>query len=238
MIKRIVCTGGAVFIVLFASLWAQEKENSGSDKPRMKGIFDEAIKVQQEQPKTVKACVLDNFEKPSRYNLLRGITNVYQMAPSRVMMSTVSDTRDGVKTNVLKLKFLVAAEGGPLGKGGWCGYYTSLKDVRKKGKNYFSAVNYTYLTLWVRGETGGENFVVGLADKHWEFAGDTVKANQIITYLPEKQITQKWQKAQIPLNNFFLDLSKLASLAICFEKDCFPEGSATGIVYIDDIAFE
>ena len=205
---------------------------------QMSGIFDSALIIEEEETVSKGFLLVDDFEDPSKYNLLKGITNVYQMAPSRIMLSTVNDTRDGKETIALRLKFLRASEGGPYSKGGWCGYYSSLKEFTKTGTRYFSAVDYNYITMWIRSETGGVNFIIGLSDKHWDKAGDSVKCNEIFEYLPEKQITKRWQKAKIPLTAFLLDTGKLSSIAICFERECFPEGSGEGIVYIDDIAFE
>ncbi|MCP5462589.1 MAG: hypothetical protein H7A34_05360 [bacterium] len=212
--------------------------NSSVQCQPMQGIYDEAMEFGQPETAQADRLVIDDFEEPSKLNLLHGMTNVYLMAPSRVMMSTAVDERDSTKTVVLKLKFQRFGEGGPYGKGGWCGYYSAVKEMLKTGTKYFDATNYTYLTLWVRGEIGGENFILGMSDKHWDKAGDTVKSNQIIAYLPEKKITTKWQQARVPLSDFMLDLSKLASIAISFERECFPDGIGDGVVYIDDIAFE
>ena len=205
---------------------------------KMQGIFDEALEYKENTKVQQEITVIDDFDKSSTINLLNGRTNVYQMAPSRVMMSSRKDEREGESTNVLTLKFKRMGDGGPYGKGGWCGYYSAIKKVSKSGTKYFNAANYEYLTLWVKGEKGGENFIVGMADKHWDKAGDTVKSNQIINYLPEKRITQEWQKARIPLADFLLNLGEIASIAVSFERDCFPEGIGKGLVYIDDISFE
>lgn len=182
--------------------------------------------------------IVDDFEDSSKYNQCGGTTNVYQMAPSRIIMSTDEVKRDDTETTVLKLKFYRTSEGGPYGKGGWCGYYTSLKDFKTPDNPYFNARDYSYLTMWVKGENGSENFNVGIADKHWDKAGDSVKSKDIVYYLPEHKITEEWQQARIPLNEFLLDISKISSISIGFDLSCFPEGHGEGTVYIDDIAFE
>jgi len=218
---------------------AQDNDSQpAGDSQRMYGIYDDALQVEEDNSTVETQFLIDDFEKPSKYNLVKGITNLYQMPPSRIMMSTVTDVRNDTETNVLKLKFRKASAGGPYDQGGWCGYYSLLKPSDKVGADYFSADNYTYITMWVRGETGEENFVVGLSDRRCEKSGDSVKSYEIVSYLPEKKITQNWQKAKIPLSDFLLDLGNLFSLSICFERDCFPQGDVEGIVYIDDIAFE
>ncbi|MCD6460324.1 hypothetical protein J7L67_06615 [bacterium] len=225
-----------ILILPIFSLSAQD--NAQSSTGHMRGIFDEALYLEPAEKLKETAVLIDDFESASKFNLLKGITNVYMMPPARVMLSTVQDEREGKPTNVLRLKFSRRSDGGPYGKGGWCGYYSSIKTISKLGAKYFDASNYEYLTFWVKGETGNENFIIGLADKHWDKAGDSIKSNEVISYLDEEQITNKWQKAKIPLSDFLIDISKLSSLAICFEAQCFPEGDAEGVVYIDDIAFE
>ncbi|MDD5449311.1 MAG: hypothetical protein PHO42_01760 [Candidatus Omnitrophica bacterium] len=175
---------------------------------------------------------VDHFEKTT--NLLGGRTSVYEQAPSRALALTTDKDHYGAGTRSLAIRYDKKNTGGPNGMGGWCGYYSILKT----GSKYFDATSFTKLTFWVRGEKGDENFVVGMADRHWEQVGDSVKSEQIGVYLKDKKITTQWQQAVIPLDVFFIDMKEVASLAICFESDCFPEGKGTGTVYIDEIAFE
>ncbi len=209
-----------------------------AEPQRMQGIFDEALKIDTGTQVTSEKVLIDTFEEPSKCNLLGQITNVYMMAPSRAMISFETDERDEIMTVVLRIKYKRATEGGPYDKGGWCGYYTTLKEVAGRETHYFDASKYTHITFWVRGEDGGENFALGLSDRHWDISGDSFKSPEIINFLPEKRITKEWQKAKVPLKEFYLDMSKLSSLSFCFEQECFPEGNAEGYVYIDDIAFE
>ena len=90
----------------------------------------------------------------------------------------------------------------------------------------------------MKGETGDENFTVGVADRHWDKIGDSLKSNEIVTYIPGGKITKEWIYVRLPLEEFFLDYSQLAAITINFESDCFPEGKGKGLVYIDDIMLE
>lgn len=182
--------------------------------------------------------LIDDFEGNEIRNSLGWKANVYVMAPSRIMLTRkkkVSKRQGGVNT-VLEIKYDKHNTGGPYGMGGWCGYYTLLKNEREG--TYLDASEHKAITFMVRGEEGGENFKVGLADKHWESVGDSLKSDKIDVYVPEGKITTEWQKATIPFNAYFLDFSKLSAIAIAFESDVFPEGEGSGIVYIDDIALE
>lgn len=176
---------------------------------------------------------IDHFEKT--INCLGGRTSVYEQAPSRAMSSTTDRAFYGPAGKSLVIRYDKQNTGGPNGEGGWCGYYSILKI----GSRYFDASPYTKLTFWVKGEKGGENFKIGMADRHWEEVGDSVKSEEIGVYLtPKNQITTDWQKASIPLEAFFIDMKEIASISVCFEGDCFPESKGNGIVYIDELAFE
>jgi len=196
--------------------------------------------------------VVDDFEGEEIVNKLGNRANVFVKAPSRIMISKRQDTIEGNPTNVLMLHYDKQSEGGPYGTGGWCGYYTLLKSpatlvapsegaaepAQPAEDTYMDGTGYKTLTFWVKGEKGGENFMIGLADRHWDKIGDSLKSEEIGKYVPAGKITTEWQKATIPLDVFFLDYGKLSSVAISFESDCFPEGKGEGVVYIDDITFE
>ncbi|MBU1077014.1 MAG: CIA30 family protein [Spirochaetes bacterium] len=176
--------------------------------------------------------VVDDMKKMK--NNLNGRCAVYQKAPSRAGFSKIEVERNGKADKVLKIKFDKKGEGGPYGNGGWCGYYTLVK----KGKNFLDVSGYKKLTLWVKGEKGGEKFKIGAADQTYEASGDSAKSDEIGAYLPDKKITTKWQKAVIPLDDIFIEWSMLASLAVNFETDLYENGAANGVVYIDEIQFE
>ena len=179
-----------------------------------------------------ESLLIDDFEKEG--NLAGGRSNTYEKEPSRALALRTDEEHFGGTGRSLMIKYDKKAEGGPYGTGGWCGYYTTVR----RGAKFFDASGYKTITFQVKGAEGGENFKLGLADKHWEELDDSVKSDQIIKYLPQGKITKDWQKAVVPLDAFFVDYKELASIAICFEGDCFPTGAAKGTVYIDDLILE
>lgn len=202
-------------------------------------------------PAAAAHTIVDDFEGEEVKNALGGRANVFQKAPSKAMVSRRQDTIDNRPTKVLMIRYDRQAEGGPYGMGGWCGYYTLLKTAghlvapepgktgpEQSEEQYFDASAYKAITFWVRGERGDENFMVGVADQHWDRIGDSVKSEGIGTYLPGGKITTQWQKAVILLDTFFVDYAKLSSIAVSFEQDAFPEGKGAGTVYLDDLALE
>ena len=190
-------------------------------------FFAFALAAQAAEP-----LLIDNFEKEG--NSLGGKSNAYEKEPSRALAMRINEQHFGDTGRALMVKYDKKAEGGPYGTGGWCGYYTMLRS----GARFLDIESYKSITFQVKGEKGDENFKVGLADRHWEELGDSIKSEQIGKYLSEGKITTNWQKAAIPLDAFFLDKKEIASLAICFENDCFPTGAAKGTVYIDDLKLE
>ena len=94
------------------------------------------------------------------------------------------------------------------------------------------------MTFQVKGVNGGESFKIGVADESWDQREDSMKSEKVDVYLDEGKVTTEWQKAKIPLEDFWVDTKKLASIAICFEADCFSEGGGKGTVFIDDVQFE
>ncbi len=178
------------------------------------------------------SLVVDDFEQGAS-NKVGGRSNTYVMEPSRALALRVKDQAHG-GTGSLMLKYDKKGTGGPHDSGGWCGYYTLLKS----GSRYFDATPYQSLTFWVKGASGGENFVLGMADQHWEEVGDSVKSEEIGTYLPSGKITTEWQKATVPLKTFLVDMTKISSAAFCFEGSVFPDGAGKGTVYIDDLMLE
>ncbi len=182
-------------------------------------------------PARAATLLVDDFEGAS--NKVGGRSNAYVMAPSRALaLQTDKDVKGGAKA--LMLKYDKKAKGGPYDSGGWCGYYTLLK----VGPKYFDATPYQSITFWVKGAAGGENFALGLADKHWDEIGDSVKSEEITKYLPEGKITTEWQKATVPLSAFMLEMKELASVAVCFEGSVLPGGEGKGTVYLDDLSLE
>ena len=178
------------------------------------------------------AALIDDFEDQPA-NKVGGRSSTYVMAPSRSLAVKVAEGVHG-GAKALMVKYDKKDKGGPYDSGGWCGYYTLLKS----GPRYFDATMYQALTFWVKGVAGGENFMVGLADKHWDEVGDSVKSEEIGKYLLSGKLTTEWQKATVPLDVFMLERKELASIAVCFEGSLFPGGAGKGTIYIDDMMFE
>lgn len=195
--------------------------------------------------------LVDDFEGDEVKNRLGNRANVFIKAPSKAMVSLRADKVKDQPTRVLMLRYVKKNTDGPSGTGGWCGYYTLLKspgalvaptpddpNPEPVAEQYLDGTPYKTLTFWVRGQKGDENFVVGLSDRHWDRVGDSVKSEEISKYLPDGKLTTQWQKASIPLSDFFVDITQLAAVSVVFEGDLFGEAGHEGTLFIDDIALE
>ncbi len=179
--------------------------------------------------------LIDNFQGSEDANRLGNRVNVFFQDPSESLASRGHDVIAGEQKRVLKLKYKKNNQGGPFNSGGWCGYYTLLKSGKDK---FFDAGGYRAITFWVRGEGGYENFVIGVSDRRWDVLGDSVKSQEIGAYLPAGKLTTEWQKASVPLSEFFVDMKQLAAISIVFDGELYPTGGQQGIVYFSDIALE
>ena len=202
---------------------------------------------------SVEAATLlvDDFEGDEVKNRLGNRANVFIKAPSKAMISLREDRVQNEPTRVLMLRYVKKNVDGPFGTGGWCGYYTLLKspgalvaptpddpNPEPVAEQYLDGTPYKALTFWIRGEKGDENLVVGISDRHWDRIGDSVKSEEIGKYLPAGKLTSQWQKASIPMDEFFVDTTQLAAISVVFEGDLFGEAGHEGTIFLDDIALE
>jgi carbohydrate binding protein with CBM30 domain len=188
----------------------------------------EAQDTPAQPPASTESLMIDNMDDLSK-NSLGGRNSTYLQAPSRAAFTKAEDY--GKSGGGLKLTYDLKNEGGPRGDGGFCGYYTLVK---KGTDGYLDASPYQYITFWVKGEKGEEKFKIGVADKMYETMDDSVKSQEIGSYLPAGKITTDWQMAAVPLADFFVDWKLVASFSICFEHDTFDNGAGAGIIYIDE----
>jgi len=174
----------------------------------------------EQQVKARGELLLDNFDHSS-VNLLGRKANAYKRLPSVCEFSRVESPRVGKHGRSLRLDFEKQATG-------WCGYYTLLNQIDGE---YYDLTPYKELRFWVRGENGGEDFEIGMADRSWLTIGDSVKAGAAGKYLVHG-VTRDWQEVVIPLTDFGkLDWSQMGSFVINFYKQ------GKGTIYVDDLRF-
>ncbi len=116
---------------------------------------------------------------------------------------------------------------------GFCGVWFHLFDDENASlkKKYIDVSKHRYLSFWVKGKVGNENFSIQMADPLWLQREDSKSAGYATDYL-NGGITTDWQEIVVPCEAFGLYNTK----ASCFVLNFTITGQGT--VYIDDINFK
>ena len=97
---------------------------------------------------------------------------------------------------------------------GFCGAWVHLFDMRKRQPRSIDASPWKWLSFRVRGEKGGEEFDVCVADERWSNKEDAVTIGPVTDWLPQG-VTRDWQTVVLPLSALRrLDLTNLASVSV------------------------
>ena len=183
--------------------------------------------------------VIDTMESQS-VNSLGGRNAVYKESPSDITFSK-SNKFGRIENNpALKIKFNRQVEGGRGNRGGWCGFYTKLKDQRKYTDNfgYLNGSKYNYMSFWVKIQQADFDFRIGVADKAMELADDSaLMFNGVGSFVPAGKLTTEWQQAVIPLTEFPVDWTVISAVSIAVEGESFIDVPVRGEIFIDDIKF-
>jgi len=94
------------------------------------------------------------------------------------------------------------------------------------------------LSFWIKGQTGTEEYSVGLKDSVTDRVGNPLQTTEIklpiARYHPDGAITSQWKEVRIPLRDYSAQGVRLTAL----DNISFTNTKAGGgTVYIDDIAF-
>ena len=137
--------------------------------------------------------------------------------------STDDEIRHGESGSSMRLVYNVGKAGA------FNGFW--MKFGPDEGENNLDATGFKKLTFWLRGDEKS-----GIPNKiKIELKGDSASARKYVG-----EITDKWKKIEIPLQEFAsqkLDLAKLNEFVLVFEqKTASP--STQGAIFIDDVALE
>ena len=157
-------------------------------------------------------------------NLVGGYHNRLERAPTVAITARVADVVRGRSGRSLKVSVDRRA-------GGFGGVWLTFYDFKHKGSPYLDVRDYPYLSFWVRGERGGEQLTVKLADESWVPRDDALAVGPISRFLPTG-ITTEWQEVLVPLSGVKLNLEAMAGLTLDFDV----VGRHT--VYVDDVGFK
>lgn len=171
-----------------------------------------------------EVLVLADFNKGNQ-NALGGYFNRFEREPAKATVDLTSFVFRGDNGKSLEI---MAQNNGT----GFCGAWMHFFDFRSETKTYFNALSYNYLSFWVKGDRGGEQFTVKVADKRLIELEDSAIAGQIEKFLPGG-VNQEWQEVLVPLNQLVnVDKTKLGGLIFDFDTP------GDYKIYVDDIALK
>jgi hypothetical protein len=171
-----------------------------------------------------KVLVVDDFNSGTQ-NSLGGYFNKFEGGSSSATVGPTVDFFRGDAGMSLGIQANKAETG-------FCGAWIHFFDFRAEDKEYFDAGDYRYLSFWVKGAEGGEEFVVKLADKRWVELEDAMLVGPVGEFL-EGGVQTTWSEVLIPFRKIRgVDLGELAGITFDFATEGRHE------VFIDDIAFK
>ena len=168
--------------------------------------------------------LLGHFDRGNT-NRLGGYFNGFARAPS---MSAVSIARAPDDGPALAYSYDNAA-------GSFAGFWIHLFDFKRHPTErvFFDASPFTYLTFAIRGEQGGEDLALHIADRAWERREGSLLIGDLASFLPGGRVQATWQRAWVPRDKWpaGLNTRELASLVF------LTNGEGRGRVFLKDIAF-
>jgi hypothetical protein len=158
-------------------------------------------------------------------NHLNGFYNTFEKKPSSATTSFNYEIKRGKGGKSLEIDYFK--------DGGFCGVWMHLfnSEAPEEKRKFVDASTYPYLSFFVRGKRGGEDFSVQMADVEWLKKEDSLSAGRVSEYLA-KGITTEWQEVVIPIEDFGLETTQLATLVFNFTE------GGKGTIFIDDISFK
>jgi len=142
-------------------------------------------------------------------NTLGGQYNVYGRLPS--WSRTYLDADVSLPSSRHSLRITAHRE-----KQGYCGIWFEFNTSSASPGDALDASAYRYLSFWILGEEGGEDFDITLKDDTWRKHEDENPTVSLHSYLGGGAST-RWQQVFIPLGDFKgLNLHSLVTLVLSF----------------------
>ena len=168
--------------------------------------------------------LVSHFKK-GNINRLGGYFNGFAQSPS-VSAVTIGKAPDGRPALIFSYRKVLPS---------FAGFWIHLFDFKKHPTDrvFFDASPFTHLTFSIRGERGGEELLLQMADRAWEKAGDSLVVGDVASFLPDGKVQSKWQQGWIALKDIPAGLNEkeLASLVFVVK------GNGQGRVFVKDLAF-
>ncbi|MGH8245324.1 MAG: hypothetical protein ACREUU_02705, partial [Gammaproteobacteria bacterium] len=115
---------------------------------------------------------------------------------------------------------------------GFCGVWLEFFPDYAAPRNLLDATPFRYLSLWIKGQKGGEKFDLKLVDDADEAKAELIPTRPVQAYLAAG-VTPRWQEVRIPLQDFRqINLGRLRHLVLDFKTP------GDYRVYLDDLSLK
>ena len=163
--------------------------------------------------------------KEGNINRLGGYFNGFAKSPS-VSAVTIDKAPDGRPALNFSYRKVLP---------GFAGFWIHLFDFKKHpaARVFFDASPFTHLTFSIRGERGGEELLLQIADRAWEKEEDSLVVGDVASFLPDGKVQRKWQQGWIALKDLPVGLNKKELASLVF----LVKGNGQGRVFVKDLAF-
>lgn len=150
-------------------------------------------------------------------NRLGGYFNVFQRAPSEATADLAAGA-DGRRA----LRFRFTKQGA-----GFVGFWVHLFDFTSppEARRYLDARPFTTLSFWVRGDRGGEQLLLKVADAAWERREDALPVLDV-------PVDTVWRQVIVPLDRVPAGIDRSALASFSFEA----RSPGRGMVYLSTVA--
>ncbi len=171
-----------------------------------------------------RAQLVWDFDR-SLTNYLGGTYNVYAREPS--WARTYLDPNVHRPSSRHSLRITVHRE-----TKGFCGVWFNFYSRVSVPARFLAANSSGYLSFWVKGDRGGEDFDITLTDENSQKSEEGRPARPLHAYLPRGAASQ-WQEVLIPLRDFSgLNPERLSQMVLGFQA----EGDYR--IYLGDVALK
>ncbi len=154
-----------------------------------------------------------------------GFYNHFGRGKSEARIHLVRDVYRGVGGRSMKISYKKDE--------GWAGVWLHLFDEELPvvERKFLNIVDHQYLSFFVKGEEGGENFSVQAADPNW-FKKDDSRSAGVCDKFMKGSVTTQWQEVVIPWSQFNLGSNEASTIVFNFTVP------GKGTIFIDDINFK
>ena len=167
--------------------------------------------------------MIADFDTQDKENLLGGKFNSFSAYPSNANVGVTDQEFHGNAGRSLQINYVKK-----IGRPNFCGTWVRFAPDTE----CLDTTGYRYLTFYVKGKQGREDFNIGLADRAWSEEKDDAKlVGNIRDFLPNG-VTRQWRKVKVPLAQVLrLNFRQMSQFALIFRV-------GRGEIYIDDVQLE